>query len=228
MCFHCASHCNITDSLQNCQEYLRTLCSSVTPESLLALPTPTEIAVIGCGQPDLIPFYAETTACKFPIYADPSKKLYDLLGMARTLNLGPQSPDYMQKPLLSVMLQSIFQSLGSGLKAFKGGDYWQVGGEFLFEKGEVVWCHRMTNTRDHAEVPELRKQLGLDDEHPPRRKRWSSPGIAGLSRKLSTSRSRSWSRKRNSIHVGNAEGRNSNEGSMMEKLQEERTKEETK
>ena len=147
--------------------------------------------------------------------------------MARTLNLGSQSPDYVQKPFLSVLLQSMFQVMGNGLKAFKGGDYWQVGGEFLFENGEAVWCHRMTNTRDHAEVPELRKQLGLDDEHPPARKRWSSPSIAGLGRKLSTSRSRSWSRKRNSMLVGNADGRKSNDGSVMEKLQEERSKEET-
>ena len=86
-------------------------------------------------------------------------------------------------------------------KAFSGGDYKQVGGEFLFEPlGEIMtspvgspmdesskkelgmpspvgiqpgqldkteekrvtWCHRMRNTRDHAEVPELREVLGLD------------------------------------------------------------------
>lgn len=33
------------------------------------------------------------------------------------------------------------------------------------EKGEekmVTWCHRMRNTRDHAEIPELMDVLGLD------------------------------------------------------------------
>jgi hypothetical protein len=62
----------------------------------------------------------------------------------------------------------------------------QVGGEFLFEPVEdvespgplnsekqlgsgytevekrVTWCHRMRNTRDHAEVPEIREVLGLE------------------------------------------------------------------
>ncbi len=52
------------------------------------------------------------------------------------------------------------KQIGSGL-ALKGGDQKQVGGEFLFEGGEVRWCHRMRNTRDHVEVPELREVLGL-------------------------------------------------------------------
>lgn len=73
----------------------------------------------------------------------------------------------------------------------------QVGGEFLFEsenrEGEtpspaeenkelgdeveerVTWCHRMRNTRDHAEIPELREVLGLDPEeggHGGNEERW--------------------------------------------------------
>jgi hypothetical protein len=30
------------------------------------------------------------------------------------------------------------------------------------EEKRVTWCHRMRNTRDHAELPELMEQLGLD------------------------------------------------------------------
>lgn len=103
------------------------------------------------------------------------------------------------------MFDSIVQSVKmlKGGKALRGGDYHQVGGEFLFEpttssevgspisspgeeaekklgdvkKGEegmleignvmekhVTWCHRMKNTRDHAEIPELREVLGLDEK----------------------------------------------------------------
>lgn len=46
--------------------------------------------------------------------------------------------------------------------AFKGGNLMQIGGEFLFEEGEVVWCHRMRNMRDHVEVKVVRKLLELD------------------------------------------------------------------
>lgn len=123
------------------------------------------------------------------------------------------------------MVQSIFQSLASGRKAFKGGDYWQVGGEFLFENGEAKWSHRMSNTRDHAEVPQIRKQLGLDEEGVPRRnKRFSMlEGLegTGLGRRLSGDRSRSWSRKRNSMRVSMEQGRDSKEGSVMERVKEE-------
>ena len=79
--------------------------------------------------------YTETTGCPFPIYADPSRKLYDHLGMTRTFNLGAK-PEYMQTNVLINSVQSIFQGLSTGKKALKGGDFKQVGGEFLFENGE--------------------------------------------------------------------------------------------
>jgi AhpC/TSA antioxidant enzyme len=145
--------------------------------------------------------YQEATSCPFPIYADPTKRLYDELGMTRTLAMGSR-PEYMRKSLLSTMVMSVVQGLKqikSG-GATKGGDVHQVGGEFLFEPlsfatslengvepptpitsleedGEdkrVTWCHRMRNTRDHAEIPELREVLGLDGLGIPGRnsKRW--------------------------------------------------------
>ncbi|KAK6597706.1 hypothetical protein H4I96_08658 [Botrytis cinerea] len=186
----------------NCQEYLRTLATSITEDSLLQLHTPTFIAVVGCGSPSLIPMYQEATNCPFPIYADPTKKLYDELGMMRTLNLGAR-PEYQRRGTLMGIGQSVLQSLKQikGGKLFQGGDYQQVGGEFLFEPvrmstpitspadgpvgmhasggilgngdkiGEsegyeekrITWCHRMKNTRDHAEIPEIREVLGFDE-----------------------------------------------------------------
>ena len=103
------------------------------------------------------------------------------------------------------MTASLIQSLKNikGGKLFKGGDYYQVGGEFLFEpqnsnastpiwpsesddeskedstdeepEKRITWCHRMRNTRDHAEIPELMEVLGLDGEGAsgPHTGRWS-------------------------------------------------------
>ena len=198
-----------TDWIQNCQEYLRTLNDYITEDSLLQLPIPTFIAVVGCGDPSLIPMYQEATSCPFPIYADPTQKLYDLLGMTQTLDLGSR-PDYQRASLATLMAQGVIQSIKQlrGGKALKGGSYAQVGGEFLFEpinintpssspaiisdeskqldavnvpsvaEGEdkrVTWCHRMRNTRDHAEIPELMEILGLEGLGVPGKdkKRWS-------------------------------------------------------
>jgi hypothetical protein len=74
------------------------------------------------------------TSCPFPCYADPTKKLYDELGMLKTLNLG-QRPDYQRQGLVSLMTGAFVQSLKmikSG-RVFQGGGYQQVGGEFMFE-----------------------------------------------------------------------------------------------
>jgi len=211
----------------NCQEYVRTVTESISPESLLHLQVPTFIAIIGCGAPGLIPMYQAETNCPFPIYADPTRRLYDSLGMIRTLNLGTR-PDYQRRGTIKGALQSIKQGIGAlkGGKAFQAGDMHQVGGEFLFEplnlatpicspsdepqdkqlggfsggnlgfEGEekrVTWCHRMRNTRDHAEIPELREVLGLDGEGVPGndRKRWmramKERKGTGLSTRTSTS-----------------------------------------
>jgi hypothetical protein len=164
----------------------------MTPEDLLALPTPTSIIVIGCGRPELIPMYTEATGCPFPIYAEPTRKIYDYLGMTRTYDLGSK-PAYMQTNVLINSVQSIFQGISTGRKALKGGDFKQVGGEFLFENGECTWVHRMKTTRGHAEVSDVRHLLGLDDRRPPMRKRWSH---SVKKEKQQNRRSMSWGRLR--------------------------------
>ncbi|MCJ1351631.1 MAG: hypothetical protein MMC33_001615 [Icmadophila ericetorum] len=208
-----------------CQEYLRALCEAVTPESLLALSTPIEIAVIGCGNPDLIPMYTETTNCPFPIYSDPTKALYKRLNMVRTLDLGPTAPEYLSQSFFLLAVKSTIQSIMSGRKMLSGGDYSQVGGEFLFEDGKVTWCHRMRNTRDHAEIPEIRKQLGVDGETPRQpRKRWSTHlTTLNIRRSLSNKR-QSWSRSRSrTSREHSQDGSIANRNSMvMEGVKEER------
>ncbi|ROW08142.1 hypothetical protein VPNG_06922 [Cytospora leucostoma] len=118
----------------SCQEYLRTLSESITPESLLQLPIPTFIAVVGCGDPALIEMYQSVTGSPFPVYADPKGRLYKELGMVKTLALGSR-PAYARKSLVRSSLESAalnLKHIKSGL-AFRGGDQRQIGGEFLFE-----------------------------------------------------------------------------------------------
>ena len=90
-------------------------------------------------------------------------------------------------------MSSFTQGLKSGRNMLSGGDFKQVGGEFLFQDGKVIWCHRMRSTRDHAEVPIVRQHLGLDDTPAPQRKRWSAASIGvGITRRLSNRRPMSW------------------------------------
>ncbi|KAI0811378.1 AhpC/TSA antioxidant enzyme-domain-containing protein [Xylaria sp. FL0064] len=182
----------------NCQEYLRTLSASITPEALLGLPVSTFIAVVGCGAHELIDHYVKETGCPFPVYADPTRRLYRELGMTRTFSLGSRPAYLGDKTVAHTVVSGIVQGLKqvkTGLVT-KMGDQRQVGGEFLFEpasglvetpistpavekeEGEagagveekcVTWCHRMRTTRDHAEIPELMEILGLDGNGEPSR-----------------------------------------------------------
>lgn len=144
--------------VQNCQEYLRSLSASITAESLLQLPIPTFIAVVGCGDPGLIDMYASETACPFPIYADPTRKLYQELGMIKTLALGTR-PAYMNKSIFKSSVDSIVQGvkqIKNGL-VLKAGDQRQIGGEFLFEPVDIK--------SPEVESPshEFDRKLKLDD-----------------------------------------------------------------
>jgi hypothetical protein len=202
-----------------CQAYLKALSDSITMNEYFSIPIPTSIIVIGCGHPNLIPFYKAVTGCPFPIFAEPSRLLFKKLGMVLSLNIGSSRPEYMkdispaswaagqvttirqglkvrqatiaQQKLEARRLQEIEQrnqemeefekmekqSAGSMTDSLfkeeklslrkrdivKGGNPLQIGGEFLFEEGEVVWCHRMKNYRNHAEVAAIRQILELDE-----------------------------------------------------------------
>jgi hypothetical protein len=148
------------------------LSKAIQPEGLLKLPTSTSIAIVGCGDPGLIDSYASRTGCQFPIYADPTQKLYEDLGMVSNLAMGPQ-PGYIRKSMLRVIGESVVQSLKqipSGL-ALKGGPSNQNGGEIIYESAgegqpkQMTWCHRMTTTRDHIEVDELVKVLDPSQQY---------------------------------------------------------------
>ena len=86
------------------------------------------VAIIGCGQYGVIKDYVRDTGSKYPIYCDPSQKLYDVLGMAKTLAPGSK-PDYMSFGLLGGIVKGISNGLKAGLNVFKAGDVRQVGGE---------------------------------------------------------------------------------------------------
>lgn len=204
-----------------CQAYLKAISDNITMQEYFSIPTPTSIVVIGCGHPELIPFYKLKTGCPFPIYAEPSRALFKRLGMVLSVNIGMKRPEYMKDISPVAWAAGQMTTIRKGIKArqaelnkakleaserrrrqaeldndvaqlemmeeqqsapsivassfgddklvirkrdvIKGGNIFQIGGEFLFEEGEVVWCHRMRNYRNHAEVSVIRKVLELDD-----------------------------------------------------------------
>ncbi|KAK2036528.1 hypothetical protein LZ31DRAFT_536269 [Colletotrichum somersetense] len=150
-----------------CQAYTHALSTVITPEILSSHHIPTTFVIIGCGAPELIDEYSQVTNCRYPIYTDPTGKLFDALGMVRTTAVGNRTT-YSSKRWLSHFVKGVYDAmvgLPSG-KTMKAGDVTRVGGEFVFEEGQggkiVTWCHRMRNHRDHTEIADLCRVLGLD------------------------------------------------------------------
>jgi hypothetical protein len=85
----------------------------------------TTLTIVGCGEPSAIAGYKERTGTSFPIYCDPSRKLYIKLGMTSSLSMGDQKPSYIQSSILGGTLKSMSNMIASGMGAFKGGDYSQ-------------------------------------------------------------------------------------------------------
>ncbi|KAK5136529.1 hypothetical protein LTR08_002873 [Meristemomyces frigidus] len=141
-----------------CEAYVRMLSTHLAPSTLATVDA--DLTIIGCGQTDVVADYKQRTGCPFPIYCDPERRLYAKLGMVVNTKLGEQ-PGYAKQGFVVATLSSAWHIVSSGKKAFGGGDYGQNGGELLFEGSDLRWCHWMRNTRDHAEVGELRMVLGL-------------------------------------------------------------------
>jgi hypothetical protein len=98
----------------------------------------------------------------FPIYCDPSRKLYTKLGMMSNLNAGDKPPSYVKKGAAAAVMTGVKNAVTSGANTIiQGGHPAQNGGEMLFANGDLVWFKRMRHTQDHAEVAELKEVLGL-------------------------------------------------------------------
>ena len=65
----------------------------------------------------------------------------------------------MKHSLLGLVVDSVGQMIWSGFGAFKGGDYSQNGGEWIFRAGKCVWVHMMETTSDHVPAEELIRVL---------------------------------------------------------------------
>lgn len=140
-----------------CKEFVKGLARS----SALTDSSSVSVVVVGPGQPSGVPGYkAWVENPPFRFYADPELHLYHALGVTkRSLELGPGGSHH-QESFTKNLFSSVSEIVKSGTKALQGGDFKQLGGEFVFNKqGEPVLAHRMQHTRDHTEISELERAV---------------------------------------------------------------------
>ena len=100
---------------------------------------------IGTGTNEMAKEFVEQFSIPYPIYSDPNKQTYALMGWKRTFGLG-------------------WQSIRKGWKEFSNGhrqgtvlgDPWQQGGEALImQNGSVWWSNAADEAGTHTTVQEL-------------------------------------------------------------------------
>ncbi|KAK4634511.1 Peroxiredoxin-like 2C [Fulvia fulva] len=144
----------------SCEEYVRALGKDLPPSTLSS--ARVTLTLIGCGDPKCIPDYKKRTNCPCEIYADPSRQIYQKLGMVSNLRKSAQKPQYLTKGFGSIIFSSFVNALKSPSDALGAGPPSQNGGEWLFKAGSLQWCHRMEDTTGHADTSELKEVLGIE------------------------------------------------------------------
>ncbi|KAF5856150.1 hypothetical protein ETB97_007833 [Aspergillus alliaceus] len=148
------------------QDYVHVISRRLTESVLSTLPSPSgpaQVIIIGCGNPAaIVPYVAETSAT-FPIYTDPSGKIYEKLHMKKSISGITMPPSYTEKSFLRALGTASKQMFRSGLQALKGGGWGQNGGEWVFQDGKCVYVHRMKNVSDHLTADKLLKVITQDN-----------------------------------------------------------------
>ncbi|GIC88700.1 uncharacterized protein Aud_005098 [Aspergillus udagawae] len=138
----------------------------LTDSVLSTLPNPTgpsQLIIVGCGDPQRIVPYVSETEVTFPIYTDPTGKIYEKLQMKRTKACMTSPPSYAQLSFFCALGQTFKQMFHSGWQAFRGGPWGQNGGEWVFRGGKCVFAHRMEHVSDHLTADQLLEVLSLDE-----------------------------------------------------------------
>ncbi len=109
----------------------------------------------------------EETSDAFPIYTDPTGKIYETLQMKRTMVGFTSPPPYTPESFLSALGKCLKQIWKRGWAGLKGGSWDQQGGEWIFQRGRLRYAHRMEGVNDHLTADQLFQILktgeGQDD-----------------------------------------------------------------
>lgn len=99
--------------------------------------------------------------------SDPSRTVYKHFGMTQSSAAPGRRPAYVQHNYAANTLISLKRNLAMPLKS--PGDLNALGGEFVIGPGpHCAFAHRMSNTRDHAELADILKAIGvIHPEHVP-------------------------------------------------------------
>lgn len=104
----------------------------------------------------------EETSDEFPIYSDPSGRIYEKLKMIRSTDGFTEPPPYSCESFSSALGKTFKQIWKRGWAGLKGGSWDQQGGEWIFQRGKLRYAHRMEGANDHLTAERLCEILSVD------------------------------------------------------------------
>ena len=108
---------------------------------------------------DLSIFAELLGGCTYDIVSDPTRSIYKLFGMTRMSFSPGRRGSYIQNGMAVNTAKSLKRNMAMPLK--DPGSLAGLGGEFVLGPGlECSFAHRMTATRDHAELHDILKAIG--------------------------------------------------------------------
>ena len=96
----------------------------------------------------------EETSDQFPIYTDPSGRIYEKLQMKRTGGF-TEPPPYSDFTFRTGLAEALKQMWKRGWAGLRGGNWNQQGGEWIFQRGRLRYAHRMEGPHDHLTAERL-------------------------------------------------------------------------
>ncbi|WWD17509.1 hypothetical protein CI109_101950 [Kwoniella shandongensis] len=152
-----------------CAQYMSSILSEVSVDALEK--ANVDLVIIGNGSDKMLDGYRNKSfRCPFKMYTDPTLALYRALGLTRqTGDSGPEEEkgDYLTQSALESTFQTIKRATKMPL-LHNPGHFLQLGGEFVFDATttrraplNVIYTHRMTNTRSHAPIRDICEEAGV-------------------------------------------------------------------
>lgn len=97
----------------------------------------------------------EETSDAFPIYTDPTGKIYETLHMKRTMDGFTTPPPYAPVSFSGALAKCFKQIWKHGWAGLRAGRLDQQGGEWIFQRGRLRYAHRMEGVNDHLTADQL-------------------------------------------------------------------------
>jgi hypothetical protein len=103
----------------------------------------------------------EETSEEFPIYTDPSGRIYQKLQMKRATSGFTEPPPYTDYTFPTALVEGLKQIWKRGWAGLRGGSVVQQGGEWIFQRGKLRYAHRMEGAHDHLTAERLLEILNV-------------------------------------------------------------------